>query len=71
MLDDRGALLGVREQVDGLDAEAVLGEQVLPQLRCQDPHPRRQRRVVPQQDDLLARCHFRGRTAVVQVGVQE
>ncbi|MFH8686331.1 hypothetical protein ACH4EC_05655 [Streptomyces anulatus] len=32
LLDDGGVLVWVRQQVDGLDAEAVLGEQVLPQL---------------------------------------
>jgi hypothetical protein len=31
LLDDPGALVGVWQQVDGLDAKAVGGEQVLPQ----------------------------------------
>ncbi|MEV8397970.1 hypothetical protein [Streptomyces niveus] len=59
------------QQVDDLDAEAVLREQVLPQLRCQDPHLGRQGRVVAEQEHLLARCDFRGGAAAVQVGVQE
>ncbi|RPK88451.1 hypothetical protein EES47_14065 [Streptomyces sp. ADI98-12] len=71
LLVDRDVLVGVREQVDSLNAEAILGEQVLPQLRCQDPHLRRQRRVVAEQDRLLPWRYFRGRTAAVQVGVQE
>ncbi len=71
LLHDPLAAVGMAQQVDALDAKAVLGEQVLPQVRRQDPHLGGQWRIVPEPDELLAWHDLRGRAAVVQVGVQE
>ncbi|CAM5249406.1 hypothetical protein SGRIM128S_08903 [Streptomyces griseomycini] len=71
LLHDGDALVGVVQEVDGLDAEAVLDEQVLPQPGRQDPHPDGQRRIVPEPDRLLAWRDRRGRAVAVQVGVEE
>ncbi|MEU0743240.1 hypothetical protein [Streptomyces sp. NPDC006134] len=53
------------QQVHRLDGEAATGEQLFPLPRGENPHQDGGGFLVPEPDELLARCHGGGRGAPV------